>query len=122
MVHHRTRVIDVDEGFLFHRSIVATTIGIDDRATNHLQIGLIQLRQPEALFSRVGYQLSKGCRMIIVTLVIDGMCHLASYRLRLHIVEITIATGKELTDVNLSGTCCRLHISGCLAVSVCFLI
>ena len=47
MVHHVTRVIDVDNILLLDRSIVTTTVGIDDRAAHHLQIGTIQFRTHE---------------------------------------------------------------------------
>ena len=44
MVHHRTGVVEMDEGLLLHGSIVTTTVAIHDRASNYLHIDTIQFR------------------------------------------------------------------------------
>ena len=77
MVHHRTGVVDMDDGLLLHRDVVATTVGIDDRTAHHLKIGLVEFGHMEAHVTFWGLYLYNGCFVVFVALAIDGVNHLA---------------------------------------------
>ena len=80
MVHHFAGVVVVDDVLDLHRGIVATAVAIDDGTAQNFQIGLVLFRQLEAHFTLVGHQLYNRIRMILVTLTVDGVCHLACSR------------------------------------------
>ena len=107
MVHHRTGVVDVDDILLLHRRIVTATIGIDDRATQDLQIGTIQFRTHEGRLTPCNDCFSLFDDIFTIYLFI-------------RILKVTITTGKELSDINLLGIGVlhgsSLYMISCLAI------
>ena len=107
----------MDNGLLLHRGVVATTVGIDDRAAHDFKVGAVDLRPPETIYTCLGLQLSNRRQMVFVTPVVDVMQHRINSRNRsLHIVVVAITSCKELADIHLLRTFGRLHVTGSLAV------
>ena len=111
VVHHLAGVVDVDDGLLLHRGVVAATVGIDDGAADDLQIGLVELGQLEAHVLGIGHHLGYGCG--VVGRVVDAMCHLALFWTGyLFVVIVAVAAGEELAYVHLLGIAVRHPVSG----------
>ena len=100
----------MDDGLFLHGSIVAATVGIDDGTALHFQISLQQLGLGEACFTFSGHSRCNGgdAGFFIAFFSIYIVCGLPIRRYAI-IEVVTIATRKELTDINL---CRRLHVTG----------
>ena len=114
MVDHRTGVVDVDDGLFLHGGIVAAAVGIDDGAAHDFEIGLVLLGQVEAYFAWFGCYLCYGSGMVVS--VVDGVGHLAARCVGGGIVEVTVTTAEELSDIDFLGRGVGLHVGGALAV------
>ena len=113
VVHHLAGVVDVDDGLLLHRGVVAATVGIDDGAADDLQIGLVELGQLEAHVLSIGHHLGYGCGVVLVGRVVDAVRHLAGFRSGcLLVVVVAVAAGEELAYVHLLGIAVRHPASG----------
>ena len=105
--HHAAGVVYMDNGLFLDGGITAATVGEEDGASLNIKVGLIQFRQVEAVLALVGDHFGKGCCMVFIIPVIDLVGYLAFARSwLLHIVEVTITTGEELSDKYLLGIRC----------------
>ena len=121
MVHNQTGVVDVNDGVLFDGRVVAAAVAIDDRATHHLKVRLVQVGRSERRFSLVDGFLNNRCCVEFVASFIDCICHFTVAVGCLLCVEVAVAATKELTDINLlciEGRHRRcLHVKDALTVS-----
>ena len=100
MVDDLAGVVYVNDCLFLHGNIITATVGIDDRATHHLQISLQQTGFDEACLTIKSNLLSD--RRSVIPFIIYIMCGLADYG-RIDnriIVIIAVATSEELTDID----------------------
>ena len=119
MVGYSAGVIHMDDRLLVDGSVVTTTVGIYDGTAVDFQVGLVQDGLMEADLAVVGDYLSQRRLVFSVASVVDVVRGFTLDRTILHmrVVEITVTTAEELTDIHLLGICRRLDIAGLLAVS-----
>ena len=109
MVHHRTGVIDVDDCLFLYRSIVTTTVGIDNRATQHLQIGTVLFWVYERCCTPCNDNTS------LLGDIVVTVSQRASVIIQIGVVTVT--TAKELSDIYLLGINRRLDVCSAFAIS-----
>ena len=112
MVHHRTWVVEVDECLFLYCSVVTTTVAIDDRATQYLQIDTILFWVYERSITSGNDDVSM-LGDIVVTI-----SQRVTVFIQIRVVAVTAA--KELSDIYLLGIRIGLHIGSPLAIGISF--